>query len=666
MADTSDGAEGRRPPTRAVGRAVLIAVVIGAVTVVGVQRNRQLELERRDEADEAVAATVVGEVGVDLERGLRGLAAVARAVPTAGLGALSGPAATSAVPGATSVGLVPADGSAPASGPSPLSEDDRSLPEVAAALDRARDTGDPQVAGTIHQAGGPRTPLVAPVYGPGAQPGDPLTSVDRRARLTGWVVAPVDTAALAASHTPDGAVARIAVDAVPGGPGDGLAERVLTIDGRALHVLAGRPGSVGWSGWSVALAVGGAVASLIAGVGVLAVGRRLRLQAAEARRRGAQVRLIGDVAPLVQQSLELAEVLPAVAVQLSDHFGLAGVALSTGSSRAGQTELFSIGDAPAPGAKPVLQPPAELASGQTLALALQRGGRSVALLQIVAGRSLDASELESLRALSELVTAAMVNASLYASQQEALQGLRELDGLKTVFLGTASHELRTPATAIAGFASLLTASWDRFSDEQRRDFANRIAANARSLSAVVQDLLDFSLLDHGSLVVGVEPIDLGPFAEAVVDRLAPVFTNHAISCTTAPTPLVAGDPNGLERVITNLLTNAVKFSPTGSNIAVAVAASGDGAELVVSDEGPGVPVDERERVFTRFYRGSGEAVVQTRGVGIGLSVVAELVERMHGEITVDDAPGGGARFTLRLPPAVQAVAEPEERDASPA
>src|SRR3546814_20431639 len=85
------------------------------------------------------------------------------------------------------------------------------------------------------------------------------------------------------------------------------------------------------------------------------------------------------------------------------------------------------------------------------------------------------------RTITELVTAAVVNASLFASQQEAVARLRELDVLKTVFLSTASHELRTPATAIGGFATLLTASWDRFDDERRREFADRIAANARSL-----------------------------------------------------------------------------------------------------------------------------------------------------------------------------------------
>jgi signal transduction histidine kinase len=369
------------------------------------------------------------------------------------------------------------------------------------------------------------------------------------------------------------------------------------------------------------------------------------------RTRAAQVQLIGEFAPLVQQSLELADVLPSVAVQLSDHFDLAGVSMSTGGGGTGQVELFSFGVRPARGAPVALRPPEHLAQGETLALALQRGGRSAAVLQLVAGRDLDHTELQSLRALTELVTAAVVNASLYASQQQALRRLRDLDALKTVFLGTASHELRTPVTAIGGFASLLTSSWDRFEEEQRRDFVERIGANARSLSAVVQDLLDFSVLDKGTLAVTVEEIDLAPLVESVVNRLSGVFSTHEIAFSAVPAPTIAGNANGLERIVTNLLTNAVKFSPAGTSVSIAVgpAEDGYGAELVVSDQGPGIPVEERQRVFSRFFRGTGDAVLQTRGVGIGLSVVAEFVARLRGDIIVDDAPGGGARFTVRFP-----------------
>jgi signal transduction histidine kinase len=638
--------------------ACAVAVVVLALVAVAVQRTDALDRERRERRAVEAAGLVAAGVGVDLENGLRGAAAAARNVPALGLAALSG-SAEAIAPGATDVGLVPVDGELPASaGPPPLSAEDREDQELTAVLDRARDAGTAQLGPTVDTGDGPRTTLVAAAYRAGETAGPPVTSTDRRARLVGWIVALVDTAALATRHQPDGV--EVAVHDAGGDEQGARASdlgQVVEVAGRAVVVDVRTTDDGGLGASTVALTVAGALIAAAAAGGVLFARRRQRAALADAADRAAQVRLIGDVAPLVQQSLELAEVLPSVAVQLSDHFGLAGITLSTGSSRAGQTELFNMGVAPDPGVKASLQPPDHLAAGETLNLALQRGGRSVALLQVVAGRALDASDLESLRALSELVTAAMVNAALYASQQSALARLRELDGLKTVFLGTASHELRTPATAIAGFAGLLTSSWDRFSDEQRRDFVDRIGANARSLSTVVQDLLDFSLLDRGTLAMSLERVDLGAVVQGVLDRLAPAFGDHTLEADLQPADLIEGDKNGLERITTNLLTNAVKFSPAGTTIRVAVRPDGSDVLLEVSDQGPGVPLEERERVFTRFYRGTGDAVLQTRGVGIGLSVVSEFVVRMRGDVSVDDAPGGGARFTVRIPACVPQTVE---------
>jgi signal transduction histidine kinase len=270
-------------------------------------------------------------------------------------------------------------------------------------------------------------------------------------------------------------------------------------------------------------------------------------------------------------------------------------------------------------------------------------------LDLVAGRDLHEEELRSLRVLTELVTAAVVNANLFAAQQDAVRRLRDLDALKTVFLSTASHELRTPATAIGGFASLLEQRWEAFPEDRRREMVQRIAANARSLGAVVEDLLDFSLLDRREQPLPVTPTDLGPLVRGVVDRLSPLFGDHRIEVRVGTTPPLVGEQNALERVVTNLLTNAAKFSPTGTTISVAEEQAAGGGRLTVCDQGPGVPEADRTRIFTRFYRGSGQAVVQTRGVGIGLSVVMELVERLGGTIEVDDAPGGGARFAIWLP-----------------
>lgn len=633
--------------------ALLVAGLVLALGLAGAHRSRALAVERRESSDLAALAQVAAGVAVDLERALDAVGAAAGEVSAIGPLAAT-PAVAGQIPAATHLGFVPATDAVPPSVAERTAPDADLLarPAVRALLDEVRDTGEAAAASPEVGADGAQLVLAAAAYAPGADPGRPRSVFDRRERLVGWVAAVVDLADVVAPHVPAARAAR----ALPSGeePGEGaqlegLPSQRISLRGLPLTVTAGDPRGVPLVAPTLALLIGTVVLAAAGAVATVGALRRLRAQRAELSRSREQIRLVGEVAPLVQQSLELGEVLPAVAVQLMDSFGLLGVRLSGATSQSGQLELFTLGQHPVRSPKPVLQPPAQLRAGEGLTLALQRAGRSVALLEVTAGRDLDAADLQSLRAVTELVTAAVVNASLYASQQAAVRRLRDLDALKTVFLGTASHELRTPATAIGGFANLLTNSWDQFTEAQRRDFTERIAANARSLSDVVQDLLDFSLLDRGDLPLPVVPVDLGPLVEGVVDRLAPVVGDHVIDCTTEPAPLVAGAPNGLERVVTNLLTNAVKFSPSGSTVSVGVRAQDGGAAVVVSDEGPGIPAEERSRVFTRFYRGSGDAVLSTRGVGIGLSVVAELVDRMHGTIRLDDAPGGGARFTVWLP-----------------
>jgi signal transduction histidine kinase len=613
-----------------------VALAILGIGLAGAVRSRSVTLERRTVEDQAVLAHVATATAVDLVQIRDEVRDTAQQLAAA----------------QRSPGFVPVD---PAVTGSPLSATARRDPSVLAILDRARDSGGPVLSPPVDLDGTPRALVVAATYAPDELGALPRTSMARRQALAGWVVRPLDLAAVAAAHLPEGAVASVSDGDTTWPPGSSLPARLpaqtIEVEGRRLTIRAGDPAGVGFIAPTIILLVGSLLVAGGAGAALLTLGGRLRRAETEAADRSAQVQLIGEIAPVVQQSLELAEVLPAVAVQLTDHFGLAGVALSTGTITTGQVELFSVGRSPDPSRRAVLRPPPHLPAGDTLALALQRGGRSVAVLQLVAGRELTEPELQSLRAITELVTAAVVNAALFASQQEALRRARELDTLKTVFLGTASHELRTPVTAIGGFASLLTGSWDRFDEAQRRDFVARIGANASSLNAVVQDLLDFSLLDKGTLAVSIAELDLAELVRAVVARLAPVFPDHEISFSAAPAGPVAGDANGLERIVTNLLTNAVKFSPAGTTVSVRVGPAGDGygAQLVVADQGPGIPVEERAQVFTRFFRGSGDAVLHTRGVGIGLSVVAEFVARLRGDISIDDAEGGGAQFTVRLP-----------------
>jgi signal transduction histidine kinase len=626
--------------------------------------SHELSLERRSTYDAEllgeVARTVVTAVVQPTERLATGTATGSVDAALRGV---------SQLPSALAAGFEPRPGRPSVRAPAPFAgrlHDDHLGP----VLERAQATGEPQVSPPVRS----RDPAVAveggthvlvavsPVYdGDPDQP--PATAAERRERLAGWLVAVLSPSPVLEALLPVGSVAVVTdgeatltrLPPTPAAPGPalaataGLPTKTIDVGGRRLAVSAGNPAAVPVGGRTAALAGLGLIAAAAAGLGTWRLAVRDQRRRAAAARLQDQVALIGEVAPVVQRSLDPAEVLPAVAVQLVDRLGLAGVWLSTPGTGADPLRVFGLGAEPDARVEPVVAPPDRVPAGATLCLALQRGGRSVARLQLVAGRELGPDDLRSLRALVELTTAAIVNASLYAAQQDAVRELAELDTLKTVFLSTASHELRTPATTIAGFASLLHTSWEGLSDEQRRTFADRIAANARSLSAVVQDLLDFSLLDRGRLQVTPEPLDLGEAVRVLLDRLAPVLEHHDLAVRAEIGVVVAADRNALDRVVTNLVTNAAKYAPPASTITVEVVSRHEGGEVVVSDQGPGVPPEERDQVFTRFYRGASEAVTSTRGVGIGLAVVAELVDRMQGAVEVDDAPGGGARFTVWLP-----------------
>ena len=228
--------------------------------------------------------------------------------------------------------------------------------------------------------------------------------------------------------------------------------------------------------------------------------------------------------------------------------------------------------------------------------------------------------------------------------------MRSVDELKTVFLATASHELRTPVGAITGYAQLLATSWDSLSSEEARLYAEQVDSNAQRLGALVEDLLDFSRLERGAGVVAADSVlDLGEVVTRILDEQPDLAPDHQVVHQTARGLGVAGSLQAVERVVSNLVGNAAKYSPAGTVIRVSVTENRGRAELAVDDEGPGVPQAEREQVFTRFFRGRGDSVVATRGAGLGLAIVSEFAATMGGQVSVTSADSGGARFVVSYP-----------------
>jgi two-component system sensor histidine kinase KdpD len=226
--------------------------------------------------------------------------------------------------------------------------------------------------------------------------------------------------------------------------------------------------------------------------------------------------------------------------------------------------------------------------------------------------------------------------------------LAEVDRLKSGFVALASHELRTPLTALQGFAELLATR--RFAPTEVQRVAEIMRAETERLGRIVSDFLDLARLERGlPLAIRRTVLDPAPLIAAAVDLFRRTRTTHRLELhVDGALPRVDADADALDRVLKNLIGNALKYSPAGSCVRVR-ARTLDGAVAVdVDDEGPGIPPEERARVFEPYYRVRDTETLGP-GTGLGLSVVKSIVEAHGGTVHADTAPGAGTRMTVMLP-----------------
>ena len=510
----------------------------------------------------------------------------------------------------------------------------------------ARDWGRP----VLDDSGGGS--VVVAVYD---TPAPPVTVQARRDHVVGYKQLPLDLAATMQRLTPD--QGGIAVDgprrrplSIPAaGPGSAASYTVpFSADAASLWSLTvwTTPPRTPLGAWAVALAllvIGGAAAGRVA-----VHQRSTRQRQAEMNRVQESSRAVAALAVVAQQSLDLGEALPAVTMELSSALGLRGLTL-TAPAAGGDRPVFSWG-VPSEAGSSTARGLNAVPAGQTLSLRLSRGGRTVADLRVVAGRDLDEHDVSALAAAGELLTSALVNAEAYAQQRDLVHRMKAIDELKTVFIATASHELRTPLVGICGYAELLSTHWGQLSDKEARSYVDRIDRNAQGLSKMVEDLLDFSRLERGRGPFGdTRVFDLGEVVGQVMEQQPDLAPDHQVTYRSVSGLLVSGSHEAVERIVTNLVGNAAKYSPVGTEIRVLVRHADGRAELVVDDHGPGIPTAEREQIFSRFYRGRGDEVTRTRGTGLGLAIVTEFAASMSGRVRVTEAESGGARFAVDFP-----------------
>lgn len=269
------------------------------------------------------------------------------------------------------------------------------------------------------------------------------------------------------------------------------------------------------------------------------------------------------------------------------------------------------------------------------------------LFLVLHGRTLDAAERRVLTAFASHVAAAVERDRLAEAAAEA-EPIRAADRMRTALLAAVSHDLRTPlAIGWAAVGSLRSADVE-FTREEREELLATADASMARLGRLIDNLLDMSRLQAGALTLALRPTAFDEVLPAALDGL-PEGGPEVVLAGTERAPAVLSDPPLLERVIANLVSNAVRHSPRDRAVLLSVSALADRVELRVVDRGPGLRPEDRDRVFVPFQR-LGDTD-NTRGVGLGLALARGLTEAMDGTLTPEDTPGGGLTMVVSLPAA---------------
>jgi two-component system phosphate regulon sensor histidine kinase PhoR len=229
--------------------------------------------------------------------------------------------------------------------------------------------------------------------------------------------------------------------------------------------------------------------------------------------------------------------------------------------------------------------------------------------------------------------------------------IRSVERMKTAFVSTVSHELRTPLTSIKGFISTLLADNDGYFDKAtQREFYEIIDTECDRLTRLINDLLSVSRIEAGrALDLKLSTVYLPEIVEKVIKAQRALTDKHVFKVELESLPPITADADKLDQILSNLLTNAVKYSPGGGEITVKASRTEAGVEVSVADEGMGIPKDHLSKIFERFHRVDNRDTRRVGGTGIGLFLVKHLVEAHGGSIKVESELGKGSTFTFSLP-----------------
>jgi signal transduction histidine kinase len=293
-----------------------------------------------------------------------------------------------------------------------------------------------------------------------------------------------------------------------------------------------------------------------------------------------------------------------------------------------------------------------------LAVPLQIKERRIGVLEAInkqGGGQFGREDVETLTTLAAQAAVAIENARLVGDLRRAYEQLGELDRLKSDFIAIASHELRTPLGLILLYAAMIRDQMGA-AEGQQLDAVLRAAMRLRH---IIETMLNLRYLETGEMEMVLEHFDLCKEVQGACEDYGAIAESGGLTLSTdlpGEGVTILADREKVRVVLDNLISNAVKFTPSGGRVQVALSSQGDWVEIAVNDTGVGIPSEELDRVFDRFYQVEDHMTRRHGGMGLGLSIVKGLVKLHGGRVLAESVPGRGSRFVVRLPTTV-----PEER-----
>jgi signal transduction histidine kinase len=293
----------------------------------------------------------------------------------------------------------------------------------------------------------------------------------------------------------------------------------------------------------------------------------------------------------------------------------------------------------------------ELGIRSELLAPLLIGARPIGMISLSrdAPRSFTQEEVELVALLGRFVATTVHNIRVYETERQTVEELRRLSALRADFVSLVSHELRSPMAAVIGAARTLQDRWRQLTPDQREAFLALIADETSRLAALIGDVLDTSRIEAGTFSFSFTDVDLGRVVQDAVSVASVGQDEVRVRAEIVePLPRIRGDGERLRQVISNLIDNAVKYSPSGDKVDVMAARANGVVRITVRDRGPGIPFDQQRVIFEKFGRAEIPGSSKP-GTGLGLFIARSIVEAHGGSLDVESQPDEGTAFTVILP-----------------